>query len=257
MRVYCLSDIHIDYPENAEWISALSSFDYQDDILILAGDLADTLELLEQCLRQLADRFRKVLFVPGNHDLWVGRCQQKTSFDQFELICNLANNIGIAMEPFHTQSLTIVPFLGWYDYSFGKPSSELQQRWLDYWKCQWPDRYDAPAITHYFTQKNRQYLALNTHAVDNHSLISFSHFLPRIDLMPDYIPTSKRILYPVLGSSILEEQIRQLNPTIHVYGHSHVNQRVLIDGIHYINNAFGYPHECGITAKKLMCLHEV
>ena len=158
MIVYCLSDVHIDYPENAKWVSALSCFDYQDDILILEGDLADTLELLEHCLRQLADRFRKVLFVPGNYDLWVGHSGHRTSFDQFEFTCNLAADIGVAMEPFHTQSLTIVTFIGWYDYSFGKPSSQLQQVWMDYRECRWPDAYDAPAITAYLTQKNTQFL---------------------------------------------------------------------------------------------------
>ena len=256
MRVYCLSDIHIDYPVNAKWISALSCFDYQDDILILAGDLADTPKLFEQCLQQLADRFDKVLFVPGNHDLWVTRCGQETSLEKFDIICNFAHDIGVTIKPFHTKSLTIVPLLGWYDYSFGTPSRQLQQMWMDYRTCRWPEAYDAPAITHYFTQKNTQYLTLNYHTAHNHSLISFSHFLPRIDLMPDYIPSSKRTLYPVLGSSILEAQIRQLDPDIHIYGHTHVNRKVTIDGICYINNAFGYPHETGIAAKKLICVHD-
>ena len=87
------------------------------------------------------------------------------------------------------------------------------------------------------------------------TVISFSHFLPRIDLMPSYIPKKHRILYPVLGSTIIEDQVRQLAPTIHVYGHSHVNRDIEIDGIQYINNAFGYPKETRIAAKELLCIY--
>jgi hypothetical protein len=29
-----------------------------------------------------------------------------------------------------------------------------------------------------------------------------------------------------------------------------------IDGVTYINNAFGYPNETAITAKRLMCIHQ-
>ena len=36
MRVFALSDIHIDYDENAKWIKLLT-LEYQGDALILAG----------------------------------------------------------------------------------------------------------------------------------------------------------------------------------------------------------------------------
>jgi hypothetical protein len=88
------------------------------------------------------------------------------------------------------------------------------------------------------------------------TVITYSHFLPRIDLMPDFIPCASRVLYPILGSSQLDPQLRRLNSHIHVYGHSHVNRNVKIDGVSYINNAFGYPHETRITSKHLVCIHE-
>ena len=86
--------------------------------------------------------------------------------------------------------------------------------------------------------------------------ISFSHFLPRIDLLPTYIPESNRYLHPVLGAFRLEEQIRYLNSNIHVYGHSHVNTEIKKEDTLYINNAFGYPSEIRITTKQLKCVLE-
>jgi len=47
---------------------------------------------------------------------------------------------------------------------------------------------------------------------------------------------------------------RDLLTAIRVYGHSHVNRRVPIEGVCYINNAFGYPGETRITAKQLLCI---
>lgn len=73
MRIFALSDLHIDYDLNKQWIAQLSTDDYRDDVLILAGDVSDSLLLLEWCLKTLASRFKKVLYVPGNHDLWVIR----------------------------------------------------------------------------------------------------------------------------------------------------------------------------------------
>ena len=88
-------------------------------------------------------------------------------------------------------------------------------------------------------------------------VISFSHFLPRIDLMPDYIPQIHQKLYPVLGCKSLDVQIRQLGSSIHVYGHSHFNRHVDLEGVTYINNAYGNPGEERIAAKSLKCVYEV
>ena len=73
--------------------------------------------------------------------------------------------------------------------------------------------------------------------------------------MPSRIPEHKRHVYPVLGSELLGEQVDQLQPDIHVYGHSHVNQSRRINGTLYINNAFGYPTEAHIARKQLRCIY--
>ena len=85
-------------------------------------------------------------------------------------------------------------------------------------------------------------------------LFRFLTFLPRIDVMPDYIPKVHQQLYPVLGTIELEHQIRKLGSDIHVYGHSHVNRDVVIDDVRYINNAYGNPGEERIAAKVLKCI---
>lgn len=252
MRVFALSDIHVDFEVNKQWIANLSGTDHQSDVLILAGDVCDSIELLEWCLQILVRRFVKVLYVPGNHELWVHRDQQpSTSLDKFRQVRRVAENCGVSMEPFTRNGLSIVPLLGWYDYSFGEPTNDLLEAWMDYRACRWPQGFSVPAIAEYLMRLNHDFLS-----IANETIISFSHFLPRLDLMPNYIPTQKRMLYPVLGSTGLEAQLRQLRPAVHVYGHSHVNRCVTLDGVRYVNNAFGYPHETSTTAKQLVCIYE-
>jgi predicted phosphodiesterase len=252
MRVFALSDIHIDYSENARWVANLSRGEYQDDVLILAGDVTDTPSLLDWCLSTLTRRFKKVMFVPGNHELWVMREDRtKNSLQKFDEVCAVVESTGASMQAFHQSGLSIIPLLGWYDYSFGEPSKELRLIWMDYRSCRWPSGSTDQDIAAYFAAFNDEQ---NSRA--GGKVITYSHFLPRIDLMPEFIPSAYKILYPVLGSVLLEHQLRRLNSSIHVYGHSHVNRQVKIDDVLYVNNAFGYPSETRTTSKQLMCIHE-
>ena len=72
--------------------------------------------------------------------------------------------------------------------------------------------------------------------------------------MPVKIPQERRLVYPVLGSVGLGDQLRRLKRDIHVYGHSHVNQSIELDNIRFVNNAFAYPGEERISRKRLHCI---
>ena len=145
-------------------------------------------------------------------------------------------------------------------FSFDSSSDYLQERWMDFFVCKWGDAFDdleafserESAVTAFFLALNKPHLSLN-----NKMIISFSHFLPRIDLMPEFIPPIHQRLYPVLGCNELDDQIRQLGSSMHVYGHSHFNRHVELEGVTYINNAFGNPGEERITGKLLKCVYEV
>lgn len=252
-RVFALSDIHVDYDVNAKWVRGLSSLDYRDDVLILAGDVTHKLAELASCLDAFVARFAQVLFVPGNHDLWVlGEAQERTSLQKFADVVATVEASGASMQTYWNNGVLIAPLLGWYDYSFGEPSDDLYSMWMDYHACRWPmDFGPADAATH-FTRMNRQISARGATKT-----ITFSHFLPRIDLVPSFVPSRHRLLDPVLGSTRLEQQLRQLNSNIHVYGHSHINRCIRIDGVTYVNNAFGYPGEERITSRRLLCIDEL
>ena len=258
MRVFALSDIHVDFQVNADWIRALSQFDYRDDLLILAGDVSNKLADVAWSLGALAARFKHLLFVPGNHELWVlGEHSYRNSLDKFADVMRIAEQSGASMQPFFHEGTLIAPLLGWYDYSFGEPGEDLKNAWTDFHACRWPERFGAGDIAAYFTTMNRASMSHSPRRPEVTKLITFSHFMPRIDLIPDYVPVKYRMLDPVLGSAMLEQQLRRLDSNIHVYGHSHINRRVHIDGVTYINNALGYPSETRMTARQLLRIDEL
>ena len=252
VRLFALSDIHVDFEENWVWLKKLSEHDYKGDVLILAGDVAYSTALIQKTFKALKKLFSEVLYVPGNHDLWVKRPESKTSLDKFQTVREIALDSGLRLDPVRFGNVTVVPLLGWYDYSFGRPSEELKKSWVDYVACKWPEGWDDAKITKHFTSMNEKHLDLN-----NQIVVSFSHFLPRADLLPSKIPSVHRKLYPVFGTSLLERQVRTLGSKIHIYGHHHLNLRVSEGNTAYINNALGYPYETNISSRKLLCVLDV
>lgn len=73
LRIFVVSDLHTDYPENMEWVRNLSGKRHKNDALLVAGDVAETLNNFVLTMSLLKDSFRHVFYVPGNHDLWCRR----------------------------------------------------------------------------------------------------------------------------------------------------------------------------------------
>jgi len=80
-------------------------------------------------------------------------------------------------------------------------------------------------------------------------IITFSHFLPRKELILGY-EQSKLVARNVTwnfsriaGSLKIDHQLRKLGSSIHVYGHSHRNVDAEIEGVRYVGAMMGYPRE--------------
>ena len=117
---------------------------------------------------------------------------------------------------------------------------ETMKAWSDQYYCRWPDGFNPIDLYRY----NQPFITAFDDS-DESPIISFSHMVPRRDLLPSRVFLTYKFLPYVMGSTILEEQIRQLHSTIHCYAHAHINNEVMIEGVRYIQNALGYPHERG------------
>ncbi len=68
-RLLAVSDLHAAVTDNRPIVESLHPTS-DADWLIVAGDVAERPEDIRWALGLLADRFAKVIWTPGNHELW-------------------------------------------------------------------------------------------------------------------------------------------------------------------------------------------
>lgn len=256
-RLHALSDLHLDYEANRRWLDDLSRDDFRQDALLLAGDVSDRLDHVAACFEAVTSRFAQVVFVPGNHDLWVRQPGDPSdSMDKLEQLHALARRSGVHMGPVQHAVWRIVPLLGWYDHSFGAPSAKLRAVWMDYRCCRWPDAADDAGIDAHLQRRCASRAEPPQSDQATQRVVTMSHFMPRLDLLPSRVPSDFDYLHPVLGNTRLDTRLRALGSTLHVYGHSHINRHLVVDGVTYVNNALGYPSETRLSRRQLLCVAE-
>lgn len=233
MRIYAISDLHTDFRENRAALERARLAGHRDDVLIVAGDVADNEAVLRDTLEWLAGRFAEVFFVPGNHELWV-RGEQRDSMEKFRSVLRVCDQAGVRTEPARVGGAWVVPLFSWYDPGFdvrGEGVEEELEAWSDRYFCKWPS--EIGRVDEAFLRMNEP----RVHAYDA-PVITFSHFVPRPELVPPVRSLSFKGLALVAGSAGIEAQIRRIQPRVHVFGHTHIPSDKVIDGVRYVQNYF-------------------
>merc|ERR1719367_771351 len=57
-RVFGVSDVHFDIRINEEWVHSIDGLKFQDDVLVIAGDMADSFAQICRGLGMLKSKFR-------------------------------------------------------------------------------------------------------------------------------------------------------------------------------------------------------
>ncbi len=288
-RVVLLSDLHMDYTANQDWLSNLCGADDVSDIdgissktsngvissrfddnsidnniddkntmIIVAGDVSHDLDILRWTFQTLKRKYGEVIYTPGNHELWIDRYDdntdedgvQKTSIDKLERVLQLCLEMNIRIGPMrvgcwnidetsstkfygntdHVQpALWVIPLLSWHHPSFdteppiecwaGIPSA--RKVLADYRRTRWPTPLSMmdDSIAHFFDSLNDIILDLDS-MVDMETITStptttptriltFSHFIPRIELLPEKRYLSLPTLPRCVGSTFLESRLRR------------------------------------------------
>jgi|SRR5215213_3705594 len=236
MRLFATSDLHTDYKENFRWLQEISDSDYRDDALIVAGDISDRPEIIRDTLQLLRSKFRYLLFTPGNHELWV-RSVDYDSIEKLRRVLQLCAELNVTTSPVRFEDFWVVPLFSWYDGVI----DNARLGWADFHFCKWPE--DTGPLADYFLRLNEPHLKSYDAPV-----ITFSHFLPREDLLPPKEYLRIDWLGSVSVCAALDSQIRQLGSTVHVCGHTHTRVDHVIDGVRYVQNAVRYPKERSATS---------
>lgn len=264
MRVFAWSDLHADFALNSDAIAKAAQRDHHGDALLVAGDVSDKLDTLARTLSLLREHFVEVFFVPGNHEAWLRGGGFTDSAAKFAAIQDLCAGLGVRTQPARlggadpSAAVWVVPLLSWYlrpehgedSLYITKPTEDTSQSmWSDDLFVRWPDSGGSAAERQ--LRENEAHLA----RIYDAPVVSFSHFLPRRDLMyptpqeriargagqPDRNPAFN--FSRVAGSFGIERQLRALGARTHVYGHQHRNRDRVIDGVRYVSHCLGYPGE--------------
>jgi 3',5'-cyclic AMP phosphodiesterase CpdA len=126
MRLLAISDLHIGYPENRAYADTLAPDD-PDDWLIVAGDVGEVFADVGFVLASLANRFARVIWTPGNHELWTLPSDPVAvrGLARYEALVKVCRRFGVLTPedefPVFKGSdgpVTVAPLLSLYDYSF-------------------------------------------------------------------------------------------------------------------------------------------
>jgi 3',5'-cyclic AMP phosphodiesterase CpdA len=125
-RLLAISDLHIGYPENRAYADALSPGD-PGDWLIVAGDVGEVFADVGFVLASLANRFAKVIWTPGNHELWTLPSDPVAlrGAARYEALIKVCRRFGVVTpeDEFPVWDgpggpVTVAPLFTLYDYSF-------------------------------------------------------------------------------------------------------------------------------------------
>jgi predicted phosphodiesterase len=123
MKLLAISDLHVSHASNRRALETIGV--HGDDWLIVAGDVGETEDDLTFTIRILRDRFARVLWVPGNHELWTLRSESLRGESKYMQLVDRCRSEGVLTpeDPFPVWRgaggpRIVAPLFVLYDYSF-------------------------------------------------------------------------------------------------------------------------------------------
>lgn len=260
VRLWAVSDIHTDSKENMSWVETLSDSKYLNDVLVVAGDISSNMILLETTLRVLVSKFSIVFFTPGNHDLWL-EGDYEDSLRKLSEIRRMCARIGVFTDAAKIGSTSkghgqvwVCPLLSWHHQSFdtepdlqGWDLPPVERVAADYDRCRFPrslSMFDESVAKTVDAMNDREAArAALAGRKAGEPLVTFSHFLPRIELLLEKRFLAVPQLPKMAGSRFLGERVQAMQPDVHIFGHTHFGWDAVHDGVRYIQAALAYPGE--------------
>ena len=286
-RVWATSDLHLENKENMQAVGAWEG--YNEDALIVAGDVCTSLELLRHALTLLRAKFRHVFLCAGNHELWRARDDPPScaaNLEKLVAVYELATSLGVHAAPAmlgedgDPGALCIVPLQSWYHRGFlgrggggggddtsgnsgggrGRSADDAehdaeppQARFMDV-QCAWPDalggRSTSPMLAPFLASLNEHVIA--------HVLQSRARGADRRPLITcsHFLPRPElhrgyAWLGEVEGSHELGAQVERLAPDVHIFGHTHWCIDMTLGPTRFVQHPLGYPRERRADAYRL------
>lgn len=250
MPLFAISDLHVRHKKNRQALETIG--EHQSDWLILAGDIGETAEQLADVFSTLSSKFAKILWVPGNHELWTKPAAEVRGVPHYEALVDVAREHGVVTpeDPYPIWTgeggpAYVCPLFLLYDYSFRADgvtkkqaltaSAKLGVTCSDEWflsPAPHPSREAWCAERVEITERRLDALPPDVPKV------LVNHFPLRQDLVR--IPRIQSFeLW--CGTRKTEEWHLRWNTVACVHGHLHMRATDWRDGVRFEEVAVGYP----------------
>lgn len=255
-RLLAISDLHITHPENRRIVQALEP-GHPDDWLILAGDISETAADVEWAIELFSGRFAKVLWTPGNHELWAAPDDPLAlrGVARYEHLVGICRRHGVLTpeDPYPVWEgsqgpLTIAVLFVLYDYSFGRNIASTKEQSLalahragvvcsDEYLLH-PDPF--PSREAWCAERTQTTEALLERRGANLPTILVNHF-------PLTEHPTRVLRHPEFaqwcGTLATADWHRRYDARAVVYGHLHIPRTTWQDGVRFEEVSLGYPRE--------------
>jgi 3',5'-cyclic AMP phosphodiesterase CpdA len=249
------SDLHVGHDENRQIVDGLRPTT-DDDWLIVAGDIAETTTSIEWTLRRLSERFAKVIWTPGNHELWTAPSDpvRLQGVARYEYLVEMCRGLGVVTPEdeypvFETEdeSFVVAPLFLLYDYSFRDPDKTLEQAMAYAYEVGLV--FTDEQLLHHDPFPSRQewcwqrveLTEKRLSAIPDHlRTVLISHF-------PLHRGPTTMLRYPHLamwcGTDRTADWHTRFRAATAVYGHLHIPVTLEFDGVRFEEVSLGYPRE--------------
>ncbi|MFE7619916.1 metallophosphoesterase family protein [Streptomyces sp. NPDC057496] len=251
-----ISDLHVGYPENRLLVEGLRSTTDQD-WLIVAGDIGELVADIEWAVRLLSERFAKVVWTPGNHELWTPPDDpvQLRGEERYRHLVSLCRAAGVVTpeDPYPVWHgpggpVLVAPLFLLYDYTFRTGTARnkeesLAQAYRSGVVCS--DEF----LLHPDPYPSREAWCRERVAATERRLLAVDPELPTV--LVNHFPLVReptRILrHPEFAqwcgtARTADWHLRFRSRTV-VYGHLHIPRTSWYDGVRFEEVSVGYPRE--------------
>ncbi|MGA5816264.1 metallophosphoesterase family protein [Kitasatospora sp. NPDC094028] len=255
-RLLAVSDLHISYQENRDLVEKLQPT-HPDDWLIVAGDIAEKSESIEWALGLLAERFARVIWAPGNHELWTHPedAVQLRGTARYDHLVQLCRRLGVLTpeDPYPLWQgpggpVLVAPLFLLYDYSFRAPGTSTKEESL-------AAAYEAGIVCadehmlHPDPYPDRDSWCRDRVRLTEERLAACDPSVPLV--LVNHYPLVRHpteiLWYPEFaqwcGTELTADWHRRFNTAAMVYGHLHIPRRTSYDGVPFTEVSLGYPRE--------------